>query len=74
MPRSIFTISLPERLREYIEERVRESGYASTSEYFRELVRDDIRRSESEFDGYGRQPDRNRDRPTVRTADLSRFK
>ena len=34
-------ISLPDTMRDYIEEQVAQSGYSSVSEYFRELVRQD---------------------------------
>ena len=33
-------ISLPEALRSFVEERVREGGYNSASEFIRELIRD----------------------------------
>jgi antitoxin ParD1/3/4 len=41
-------ISLPDSLREYVEERVGEGGYSTASEFFRELVRQDQRRSVQE--------------------------
>ncbi len=41
-------ISLPERLREFVDELVNEGGYGSASEYFRELVRGDQKRREEE--------------------------
>ncbi|MBO1058917.1 MAG: type II toxin-antitoxin system ParD family antitoxin [Dolichospermum sp. JUN01] len=34
-------ISLPDTMRDYIEEQVAQGGYSSVSEYFRELVRKD---------------------------------
>ncbi|ALB40500.1 MULTISPECIES: type II toxin-antitoxin system ParD family antitoxin [Nostocales] len=34
-------ISLPDTMRDYIEEQVAQGGYSSVSEYFRELVRQD---------------------------------
>ena len=37
-------ISLPEPLREFVEERVRGKGYGSSSEYVRELIRNDQER------------------------------
>lgn len=37
-------ISLPDSLREFVEQQVTSRGYNSTSEYFRELVRDDQKR------------------------------
>lgn len=38
------TISLPESLKTYIEERLAKSGYGTTSEYLRELIRNDQRK------------------------------
>ena len=37
-------ISLPDDMRAFIEARVAQGGYASTSEYFRDLVREGQRR------------------------------
>jgi antitoxin ParD1/3/4 len=37
-------ISLPETLKQYIEEQVANGGYGTTSEYVRELIREDKRR------------------------------
>ncbi len=37
-------ISLPESMRDFVEAQVANSGYNSTSEYFRELVRADQKR------------------------------
>lgn len=34
-------ISLPESLKDFVEERVAEGGYGTTSEYVRELIRHD---------------------------------
>lgn len=41
---AIVNISLPDQMKDYIEERIRQGGYSTTSEYFRDLVRDDQRR------------------------------
>ncbi|HMV49734.1 MAG TPA: type II toxin-antitoxin system ParD family antitoxin [Blastocatellia bacterium] len=41
-------ISLPDILRVFVEERVAEGGYGTTSEYFRELVRKDQKRQAEE--------------------------
>jgi antitoxin ParD1/3/4 len=38
-------VSLPETLKEYIEEQVSSGGYGTTSEYLRELIRDDKKRN-----------------------------
>ena len=43
------TISLPEPLKEWIEARIRQGDYASTSDYVRELVRRDRDRSDPEL-------------------------
>lgn len=37
-------ISIPEKLKAYVEERVADGEYASTSDYLRDLVRQDQRR------------------------------
>ena len=37
-------ISLPESLRQFVEQQVASRGYNSTSEYLRDLVRDDLKR------------------------------
>jgi antitoxin ParD1/3/4 len=37
-------ISLPDPLREFVEERVTEGGYSTASEYFRDLIREDQKR------------------------------
>ena len=39
MPTATMNISLPEALRDFVEEQVEERGYTSASEYMRELVR-----------------------------------
>ncbi len=39
-------ISLPEKLKDYIEERVKTGGYGHVSEYVRELIRQDQKRSD----------------------------
>ncbi len=41
-------ISLPDMMREYVEEQVKSCGYSSASEYFRELVRQDQKRKVDE--------------------------
>jgi antitoxin ParD1/3/4 len=38
-------ISLPDALKSFVEERVSEGGYGSTSEYMRELVRRELDRT-----------------------------
>jgi len=45
---AIVNISLPDKMKDYIEERINEGGYHSTSEYFRDLVREDQRRRASD--------------------------
>ncbi len=41
-------ISLPDSLREFVENRVSEDGYSTSSEYFRDLVREDQKRKTEE--------------------------
>jgi antitoxin ParD1/3/4 len=41
-------VSLPDAMRDYIEEQVNGGGYSSVSEYFRELVRQDQKRKANE--------------------------
>ncbi len=45
---AIVNISLPDQMKDYIEERIRQGGYSTTSEYFRDLVRDDQKRMAQE--------------------------
>lgn len=40
------SFALPESMREYIDERVRTGGYGNTSEYLRDLIRQDQRSQE----------------------------
>ncbi len=39
-------ISLPDKLKSYVDDRVERDGYGTTSEYFRELIRQDQQRKE----------------------------
>lgn len=41
-------IALPESMKQFVQERVTEGGYSSTSEYVRELIRSDQRRKAEE--------------------------
>jgi antitoxin ParD1/3/4 len=41
MSRNTMSFALPESLREYIDERVRDGSYGNTSEYLRDLIRRD---------------------------------
>jgi len=41
MDRNSVTVDLPERLRSFVDERIRQGDYANESEYFRDLVRRD---------------------------------
>jgi antitoxin ParD1/3/4 len=38
---AIVNISLPDQMKQYIEARIGEGGYNTTSEYFRDLIRED---------------------------------
>ncbi|MBK8466728.1 MAG: hypothetical protein IPL32_12940 [Chloracidobacterium sp.] len=42
MSRATINISVPAEARQYVEKRVRSFGYSSVSEYFRELLRQDM--------------------------------
>ena len=41
-------IALPESMKQFVQERVTDGGYSSTSEYVRELIRPDQRRKAEE--------------------------
>jgi antitoxin ParD1/3/4 len=41
-------ISLPEKMREYVNEKVAEGGYSTASEYVRQLIREDQKRAARE--------------------------
>ncbi len=41
-------ISLPDKLKRYVDNRVESDGYGTASEYFRELIRHDQQRKEQE--------------------------
>ena len=43
---STMNISLPEGLKTFVDQRVRESGYGTSSEYVRELIRKDLDRQQ----------------------------
>jgi antitoxin ParD1/3/4 len=45
---AIVNISVPDQMKQYIEERIGEGGYNTTSEYFRDLVREDQKRRAEE--------------------------
>lgn len=42
--RTSMNISLPEAMRDWVEERIKAEGYGTASEYFRHLVRQDQKR------------------------------
>ncbi len=44
MSMTSLNISLPRSLKEFVEERVKEGGYSTPSEYVRELLREDQKR------------------------------
>ena len=41
---AIVNISLPDQMKQFIEERIGEGSYNTTSEYFRDLIREDQKR------------------------------
>ena len=45
---AVFNISLPDPMKAYVEERISEGGYRTTSDYFRDLVREDQKRRAEE--------------------------
>ena len=45
---AIVNISLPDQMRQYIDERINEGAYHTTSEYFRDLIREDQKRRAEE--------------------------
>lgn len=47
MPMAQMNISIPEKLKEWVESRVSEGDYASSSDYVRDLVRRDQRMEEA---------------------------
>ena len=48
MPMSTMNISLPESMKQFVDERLSEHEYGTASEYVRELIRSDQRRREEE--------------------------
>ena len=48
MPMSTMNISLPESMKQFVDERLSEHEYGTASEYVRELIRADQRRREEE--------------------------
>lgn len=51
MARKTITISVPDTVHRYIEERVAEAGFGSVSDYFRNLVREDRQRQLNRTNG-----------------------
>ena len=45
---AVVNISLPDQMRDYIDERLTEGRFSSTSEYFRDLIREDQKRRAQE--------------------------
>ena len=45
---AVVNISLPDQMKDYIDERLDEGRFSSTSEYFRDLVREDQKRRAQE--------------------------
>lgn len=41
---AVLNISLPDKMKDYVEERLTEGSYSSTSEFFRDLIREDQKR------------------------------
>lgn len=49
MATKTMNISLPDTMREYVEERIVKDGYGTVSEYFRDLIRADQKRKAEEI-------------------------
>ena len=45
---AVVNISLPDQMKEYVDQRLREGHFSTTSEYFRDLVREDQKRRAQE--------------------------
>ena len=45
---AVVNISLPDQLKHYVADRVNEGGYGTTSEYIRDLIREDQKRQSQE--------------------------
>jgi len=50
MSTSTLNISLPDSMRQFVEEKISRDGYGTISEYVRELIRSDQRSEQSQFD------------------------
>ena len=50
MATSTLNISLPDSMRQFVEEKISSGGYGTISEYVRELIRTDQRMEQSRFD------------------------
>jgi antitoxin ParD1/3/4 len=50
MATSTLNISLPETMRQFVEEKISSEGYGTISEYIRELIREDQRKEQYRFD------------------------
>lgn len=49
---STLNISLPEKLRGFVEEKIERDGYGTISEYIRELIRTDERSDRAQFESF----------------------
>lgn len=49
---STLNISLPEKLRGFVEEKIARGGYGTISEYVRELIRNDGRSERARFEAF----------------------
>ena len=48
MPNTSMNVSLPETLKDYVQERVAEGTFSNPSDYVRALIREDMKRREEE--------------------------
>jgi len=52
MSMTTLNISLPEKLRGFVEEKIARGGYGTISEYVRELIRNDERSEQDRFEAF----------------------
>jgi metal-responsive CopG/Arc/MetJ family transcriptional regulator len=72
MSRKVISLSLPEDLLDLMDEHFMSTGYASLSEYIRELIRNDLRENSANREAFARP--RGRYYRGIRTEDLTRYR
>ena len=71
--RKIINISVPESAKRYVERRVAEEHFGSVSEYFRELIRLDQKRTRATNQSFARADYLRRQSSTIQTEDLTKL-